>query len=125
MQVLARRAPQESERRNFSRISILLTGVLLFRDGIEDCVVRDLSVNGAMITVAKAPQAGSPVMLEIARVGGFRGREKDVIGRGLCAEVAWHGKDQVGLKFTGRPHEVAETMAGLLPWAVLDPALYY
>ncbi len=53
------------------------------------------------------------------------GREKDVAGRGLRAEVAWRTKDQVGLRFTGRPHEVAETMAGLLPWAVLDPALYY
>ncbi|MCH6590778.1 MAG: PilZ domain-containing protein [Proteobacteria bacterium] len=102
-----------------------MTGVLLYRDGIEDCVVRDLSVNGAMISVANAPAQGSPATLEIARVGGFRGREKDVAGRGLRAEVAWRNKDQVGLRFTGRPHEIAETMAGLLPWAVLDPALYY
>ncbi len=42
MQIPARRAPQETERRNFSRISILLTGVLVYRAGIEDCVVRDL-----------------------------------------------------------------------------------
>ena len=121
----ARRPPQETERRNFSRIPILLTGVLSYRDGIEDCVVRDLSMNGAMISVAKAPRTGSPTMLEIARVGRFRGREKDVIGRGLRAEVAWRGKNRVGLRFTGRPHEVEETMAGLLPPAVLDPALYY
>ena len=125
MQNPARRAPQEIERRNFSRNSILLTGVLLYRDGIEDCVVRDLSVNGAMISVANAPAQGSSVTLEIARVGGFRGREKDIVGRGLCAEVAWRNKDHVGLRFTGRPHEVAETMAGLLPRAVLDPASYY
>ena len=125
MQIPPRRAPQETERRNFSRNSILLTGVLLYRDGIEDCVVRDLSVNGAMISAANAPAQGSPVTLEIARVGGFRGREKDVAGRGLRAEVAWRTKDHVGLRFTGRPHEVAETMAGFLPWAVLDPALYY
>jgi hypothetical protein len=125
MQSPARRPPQETERRNFSRNSILLTGVLLYRDGIEDCVVRDLSVNGAMISVANAPAQGSPATLEIARVGGFRGREKDVAGRGLRAEVAWRNKDRVGLRFTGRPHEIAETMAGLLPWAVLDPALYY
>ncbi len=125
MQNPARSAPQEIERRNFSRNSILLTGVLLYRDGIEDCVVRDLSVNGAKISVANAPAQGSPVTLEIARVGGFRGREKDIVGRGLRAEVVWRNKDQVGLRFTGRPQEVAETMAGLLPRAVLDPASYY
>ncbi len=125
MHTPARRPLQESERRNFSRVPILLIGVLSHRDGIEDCVVRDLSVNGAMISVENAPVIGSPVTLEIARVGGFRGREKDVAANGLRAEVAWHRNDQVGLRFTGKPHEVAETMAGLLPGAVLDPALYY
>ncbi len=121
----ARRPPRETERRNFSRIPILLTGVLSYRDGIEDCVVRNLSVNGVMISVAKAPAPGSPVTLEIARIGGFRGREKDVVGHGLRAVVAWRNKDLVGLRLTGKPDEVAETMAGLLPRAVLDPALYY
>ena len=121
----ALRPLHESERRSFSRVSILLTGVLSHRDGIEDCVVRDLSVNGAMISVENAPAIGSPATLEIARVGGFRGREKDVAANGLRAEVAWHRNDQVGLKFTGKPHEIAETMAGLLPRALLDSALYY
>ncbi len=125
MHTPARRPLQESERRNFSRVSILLIGVLSHRDGIEDCVVRDLSVNGAMISVENAPAIGSPATLEIVRVGGFRGREKDVAANGLRAEVAWHRIDQMGLTFTGKPHEIAETMAGLLPWAVLDPALYY
>ncbi len=125
MHTPARRPLQESERRNFSRVSILLTGVLSHRDGIEDCVVRDLSVNGAMISVESVPAIGSPATLEIARVGGFRGREKDVAANGLRAEVAWHRNDQVGLRFTGKPHEVAETMAGLLPGAVPVPALYY
>ena len=125
MHTPARRPLQESERRNFSRVSILLTGVLSHRDGIEDCVVRDLSVNGAMISVENAPAIGSPATLEIARVGGFRGWEKDVAANGLGAEVAWHRNDQMGLRFTGKPHEIAETMAGLLPRAVLDPALYY
>ncbi len=125
MHTPARRPLQESERRNFSRVSILLIGVLSHRDGIEDCVVRDLSVNGAMISVENAPAIGSPATLEIARVGGFRGRGKDVAANGLRAEVAWHWYDQIGLRFTGKPHEIAGTMAGLLPRAVLDPALYY
>ncbi len=125
MHTPARRPLQESERRNFSRVSIPLTGVLSHRDGIEDCVVRDLSVNGAMISVENAPAIGSPATLEIARVGGFCGREKDVAANGLRAEVAWHRNDHMGLRFTGEPHKIAETMAGLLPWAVLDPALYY
>ncbi len=73
MHTPARRPLQESERRNFSRVSIPLTGVLSQRDGIEDCVVRDLSVNGAMISVENAPAIGSPATWAMARVGGFCG----------------------------------------------------
>jgi PilZ domain len=85
-----------SDRRRFSRSSVLWEAAILEGDRADGCVLLNISEGGALLRVLDPFACPTTLNLEIARVGK------------LDARVAWRGADSVGVLFKGDPHEIAE-----------------
>lgn len=107
------------DRRCHSRVETFLAGTLTCSDEILDCTVLDMSIHGAQVRLSVPGAAGTAATLEITRIGGTRGREKDLIGPALAAEIVWHAEDCVGLRFAGAPDDLAQPMDEILSQAGL------
>jgi hypothetical protein len=109
--------PAAGERRSHHRLETFLSGILTGSDAIYDCMVLDVSPQGAMVRASEAPEAGATITLEVARIGGFRSRGKDILGPGVAARVVWRQDDRAGLHLVGDVDDVARTMDGILSQA--------
>jgi len=85
-----------SERRRFSRASVLWEAAILDGDHADGCVLLNISEGGALLRVLDPFACATSINLDIARVGK------------LGAEVAWRGADAIGVVFNGDPQEIAE-----------------
>jgi hypothetical protein len=90
--------PQAAERRRFKRSTTVLTGTLFCRDEIVDCVVMNISANGAKIKLKQAPAMGETVTLLVNRYGVFTGA------------IAWRADESVGIQFDEDPKRVAKAI---------------
>ena len=94
---------QGQERRRFKRNTTVLTGTLFCRDEILDCVVMNISANGAKIKLKQAPANGEAVTLLVNRYGVFTGT------------IAWRADESVGLQFDEDPKRVAKAIGEQTP----------
>lgn len=95
--------PQAAERRRFKRSTTVLTGTLFCRDEIVDCVVMNISANGAKIKLKQAPAMGETVTLLVNRYGVFTGT------------IAWRADEAVGVQFDEDPKRVAKAIGERAP----------
>ncbi len=99
------------DRRAFQRASVLVSAQMSNPEEsglVTDCVVFDLSANGAKIRSDRA--------LIGARI-------KQLTLYGLVdyeVQLAWNYGDFAGLQFMASPEIVAETLAGILPGRCLE-----
>lgn len=102
---------QSDERRAFERACVLVSAQmsdLAASAHVRDCVVFDLSANGAKIWI-DGPLAGDPIkQLTLYGVVDY-----DV-------QLAWNYGGFVGLQFIARPEIVAEKLVGVLPDRCLE-----
>lgn len=84
-----------TERRRFSRASVLWEAAILDGDHADGCVLLNVSEGGALLRVLDPFSCPTTLNLEIARVGQ------------VDAQVAWRGADSVGIVFKGAPQEIA------------------
>lgn len=102
---------QNEERRAFERACVLIPAQMsVSADSglITNCVVFDLSANGAKIRINRF-LADAP----IKQLSLFGFANYDV-------ELAWNHGDFAGLQFSASPEYVAETLAGFLPIRCLE-----
>jgi hypothetical protein len=85
-----------TDRRRFSRASVLWEAAILDGDRADGCVLLNVSEGGALLRVLDPFACSTTLNLEIARVGK------------IDAHVAWRGADAVGIVFKGDPKEIAE-----------------
>ncbi len=109
--------PATGERRRQHRMETFLSGILTGSDSIHDCSVLDVSPQGAMVRASEPLESGAAFALEVARIGGFRSRGKDILGPGVGARVVWSRDDRAGLQFVGDADAIARTMDGILSQA--------
>lgn len=93
----------DSDRRKFKRARFLMSGILISGDHAIQCVILDLSVNGARIKTPQPTEPSSAVKLNLA--GSVE----------LNSEVMWRKGNELGIRFTDEPEEIGRIMAGLLP----------
>lgn len=99
------------DRRKFVRTSVLWSGTLLCAEEAIDCVITNMSANGAMVRLPDAVGGQSPYALNIPRFGDFPGK------------IAWKSKHSIGLTFLEQPRNVARTIEDTLPQCSLAPEL--
>jgi hypothetical protein len=93
--------PSGSDHRGHARRTVLVGGRLL-NDGVwEACEVINVSVGGAKLRVWGIFCAGQVLSLDIKACGQLPG------------VIAWVSGDEVGLKFTADPADMAEALISL------------
>lgn len=86
---------------------MLWRACLLCEQGAFDCVVLEMSVNGARIRLTRPQPEVTPYALRIPRFGDFPGEE------------IWRRRRTVGFRFLEAPRNVARTILDTLPECVL------
>lgn len=95
-------------RRSFPRKAVLLCGRFYHGRTAVDCVITNISANGARLLVNQRLEGEMVGALSINRCGMFPGA------------VVWQGEDQAGLRFFERPERVASLVADALPHCALE-----
>lgn len=98
-----RHAVDPKERRRYGRTPVLLSGTLLVDDREIDCIIMNLSINGAKVRCKEPFERGVRLLFRAHRFGDF-----------VC-DVAWRKDDRMGLTFRDSPERVAEIIGKSLP----------
>lgn len=91
------------EQRRDPRRRMLWSGTLQTVDGPYPCIVLDLSLGGARVSLHRAPRRGDPVSLVLGPLGAFRG------------ELVWERDGAAGISFREAPQDVARLIGEYLP----------
>jgi PilZ domain-containing protein len=104
----AARPPRGIERRRAQRKRVLWSGQVEASDGLIDCAVLDVSLQGARVRVDGESQLPKgPLAIAVSRFGSFQ------------AEVVWSKDRMSGLRFLESVERVAETIGRQLPLAMV------
>jgi PilZ domain len=92
----------ESKRR-FRRATVLWPATLECGERSIDCVVLDVSANGARVLLRDFAATTRRVTLKSEKFGAFSG------------EIMWQKPDSIGIRFDAAPADVARAFGGKLP----------
>ena len=92
------RKEDDDERRFYERRTVLWAGKLLFRDKPAECLIINISPEGAMIQIAEELKVGMSVLLRSDRFGN------------IAAKVIWANVNQYGLVFLDDKEEIAKIL---------------
>ncbi len=103
------RADVPAERRDLMRTLVMWAAEITHQDETYNCIVLNISTEGAKIRLYKRVNYISDVTLHIDRIGDLPG------------EVVWHRGEMIGIKFVEAPEiNVARILPALSP-AATDP----
>lgn len=102
MSVAGHDGDAERNRRKFKRTTAMLAGTLFHDNRVDDCVIFNLSLGGAMVRFSETLTDGAPVTLSVSRAGALR------------AEPVWQTDKAVGLQFFDDPERVAGVIGDTL-----------
>lgn len=103
------RPAHPTDRRKFVRASVMWTAKLRLRKQTIDCVVLNISEDGAKIRLESIPDDISPVTLHIDRIGDLPG------------EVVWQEGTMMGISFHESPSLVSERIQPALAPVFNEP----
>ena len=107
MSVAGHHMVADRKPRQYRRTSAMLSGTLFHDDRVDDCVILNLSLGGAMVRFSETLADGAAVTLSVSRAGAFR------------AEAVWQTGKTLGLQFFDAPERVAgvigDTLADTAP----------
>ncbi|SLN37914.1 PilZ domain-containing protein [Oceanibacterium hippocampi] len=96
------------DRRAYARSSVLWPATLVYGGQSRDCVVHNLSANGAKIQTDDSDELPKNMTLRLPRFGDF------------AARLAWRRGVSAGLQFLDDPKMIADLLAPTLPLRRLD-----
>jgi hypothetical protein len=91
----------QSNIREHERRDVLVEARIMDGTVWHDCRIINISVGGAKLSIGCEFRQGSMVRLQIASFGEFSGI------------VSWQRSEEVGVKFTHDPAELADVVMGL------------
>jgi len=91
------------ENRKFRRASVLWPATLRCQDKNLDCVIFNLSANGAKVMIKGPFDDGSRVTLSCTRFGALEG------------DIIWRSPSALGIRFVLAPELVAKALGDTLP----------
>jgi len=111
----AKKDEQEEDlsQREHTRFRTVYSGSVRQKGKSQDCVIKDLSANGAKIKNAMHLIDSEELLLVISRLGPYKA---------LRAKVQWRSADRIGISFLDPTDQVQETLAELFPnrWAIAE-----
>lgn len=93
------RAAEDASRRRFVRVPLGMDGIAGSEFGSCEAFVLNMSSNGARIRLDDADLPGPIIHLVVPE-----------LDCNLSCETVWRSGDCVGLRFTERPYEIAQSM---------------
>jgi len=87
--------------REHERRTILVEARILDGEEWHDCRIVNISVGGAKLLIGRQFNHGTSVLLHIGNFGRFSGT------------AVWQNSEELGVKFTHDPAEIAEVVMGL------------
>jgi hypothetical protein len=96
------------EHRRYRRASVLWPAILACRSNSFDCVIFNLSANGAKVMIKNSLEDSARVTLSSARFGAFEG------------EIVWRSPNALGIRFLLAPELVAKALGDKLPLLAPD-----
>ena len=91
----------EQSRRKHERRQILFDARIMEDGQWQDCRILNMSAGGAKLLVSCNINHGATVSLEVGNFGQFSGT------------VVWKDSEEIGIKFSNDPTEIAEVLMGL------------
>lgn len=91
----------EQSRRKYERRPILFDARIMEGGQWQDCRILNMSAGGAKLIVSRNINHGAIISLELGIFGQFSGT------------VVWTDREEVGIKFSHDPAEMAEVLMGL------------
>jgi len=91
------------ENRKYHRSTVLWPATLVWRRSAYDCIIFNISANGAKVMVKDPSPEMKNVTLCSPRFGEFEG------------EVVWRAPGAVGMRFSASPEDIAKILGDLLP----------
>lgn len=92
-----------ANRRRHRRSKSVVSGRYTSNGRVNDCVILDLSLGGAMLKAPRSATAGGPMVLTILRAGALR------------CEPAWRSEGRLAVRFLDDADAVAARIGRLLP----------
>ena len=105
----AARDAEGRERRRFTRSTVVWAGRLLHAGGKTDCVVLNISINGAKVQTTEPYAGPDAIALEIPRFGRFEGK------------IVWRKNNAMGIAFDEDPAKVATVIGAAVPATTNNP----
>jgi hypothetical protein len=99
----AKRVAGTIENRKYHRSTVLWPATLICRSAMLDCVIFNISANGAKVIIKSALEGATTVTLSCPRFGD------------LEAEIVWRNQGSIGLRFAAPPEDVAKALGDTLP----------
>lgn len=99
----AAREAKERERRRFTRSTVVWAGRLVHTGGEAECIVLNISINGAKVQTTDVYSGPDEIALEIPRFGRFEGK------------IVWRKDNAMGIAFNEDPDEVATLIGAAVP----------
>lgn len=99
----AKRVAGTIENRRYRRSTVLWPATVICRHSAFDCVIFNISANGAKIMIKNVPEDATSVILSCRRFGD------------LEAEIMWRNQNAIGLRFAASPEDVAKALGDTLP----------
>jgi hypothetical protein len=99
----AERIVGTAENRKYHRATVLWPATLLCRNNSFECVIFNISANGAKLMIKNSLEDKIRVTLASPRFGS------------LDADVVWRSPGSLGIRFVLAPEQVAEVLGGKLP----------
>ncbi len=109
MKDLVRPTLEQDERRTYARAVKFISGCVLVDEEILNCMVIDLSVNGARLLFDRPLPDFEEATVRLA----FKLRLASPVD--LAMKVAWRDSMMLGVTFLDDPHDVAVALEPLLP----------
>lgn len=97
----AKSTAEPAENRRYHRATVLWPATLLCRNNAFDCVIFNISANGAKVMIRNSLEVQQRVTLCSPRFGEIEGR------------IIWRGSTAIGVQFVAPPEEVAKLLGGL------------
>jgi PilZ domain len=91
------------ENRKYHRSTVLWPATLLCRNSAFDCVIFNISANGAKVMMGNELEVKTQVILSSVRFGD------------LAGEIVWRSPNSIGVRFFASPEDVAKALGDTLP----------
>ncbi|MEI6305309.1 MAG: PilZ domain-containing protein [Deltaproteobacteria bacterium] len=92
---------KEQYKREYDRKEVLVETRILDGKEWHDCRIINISVGGVKLRISGNFSQGGEVLVNIGHFGEFSG------------SIAWQNSEELGVRFTHNPAEIAEVVMGL------------